>query len=43
MMVKAVTVVSGYEPFYFECAKGNGYLYGETPKVSDLIDNAKGE
>ena len=43
MMVKSVTVVSGYEPFYFECAKGNGYLFGETPKVSDLINNAKGE
>ena len=42
MMLKAVTVVTGYEPFYFECVKGNGYLYGETPNVSDLIQNAKG-
>lgn len=42
MMLKAVTIVSGYEPFYFECVKGNGYLYGETPNVSDLIQNAKG-
>lgn len=42
MMLKAVTIVTGYEPFYFECVKGNGYLYGETPNVSDLIQNAKG-
>ena len=42
MMLKSVTIVTGYEPFYFECIKGNGYLYGETPNVSDLIQNAKG-
>lgn len=42
MMLKAVTVVTGYEPFYFECVKGNGYLFSETPKVTDLIQNAKG-
>lgn len=42
MMLKAVTVVTGYEPFYFECVKGNGYLFNETPKVADLIQNAKG-
>lgn len=42
MMLKAVTVVSGYEPFYFECLNGDGYLFGEAPKVSDLIENAKG-
>ena len=43
IMLKCVTIVSGFEPFRFVCIKGNGYLYGETPKVSDLIANAKGE
>ena len=42
MMLKSVTVVTGYEPFKFMCLKGNGYLYDETPKVSELIENAKG-
>ena len=42
MMLKAVTVVTGYEPFYFECIKNDGYLFGETPKINDLIQNAKG-
>lgn len=42
MMMKSVTIVTGYEPFYFECVKGNGYLFNETPKVADLIQNAKG-
>ena len=41
-MQKAVTLVSGYEPFKFVCVKNNGYLYGETPDVSNLINNAKG-
>ena len=43
IMLKCVTIVSGFEPFKFVCLKGNGYLYGDTPKVSDLIANAKGE
>lgn len=43
IMEKAVTVVTGYEPFEFICIKPNGYLYGEAPKVSDLISNLKGE
>ena len=42
IMLKCVTIVSGYEPFKFVCVKGNGYLYGDTPKVADLIANAKG-
>ena len=42
VMLKCVTIVSGFEPFKFICVKGNGYLYGETPKVTDLITNAKG-
>ena len=43
MMLKSVTVVSGYEPFKFVCMKGNGYLFDQTPNVRDLIENAKGE
>lgn len=43
MMLKSVTTVIGYEPFKFVCTTNDGYLYGETPKVSDLIENAKGE
>ena len=40
MMLKSVTVVTGYEPFKFACMKGNGYLFGESPQVSELINNA---
>ena len=43
VMLRCVTIVAGFEPFKFVCVKGEGYLYGETPKVSDLIANAKGE
>ena len=43
MMLKSVTVVTGFEPFRFVVMKGNGYLFDKTPKVSDLIENAKGE
>ena len=43
MMLKSVTVVTGFEPFKFICVKGNGYLFGENPNVSDLIANAIGE
>jgi hypothetical protein len=39
-MLKTVITVSGFEPFSFRFTK-NGYLYGETPKVTDLIANAK--
>ena len=42
MMLKAVTVCTGNEPFKFVVMKGNGYLYEETPSVSDLKENAKG-
>lgn len=42
MALKTVITVSGYEPFSFQFIKG-GYLYGETPKVTDLIANVKGE
>lgn len=43
MMLKSVTVVIGFEPFKFICMDNTGYLYGETPNLSDLIENAKGE
>ncbi len=41
IMIKCVTVVTGFEPFKFMCFEGNGYLYNETPKVSELQENAK--
>ena len=40
IVLKSVTIVSGFNPFRFTLAKGDGYLYGEAPKVQDLIDNA---
>lgn len=42
-VIRAVTTVTGYEPFRFICLKGDGYLFDEEPNVSDLIENAKGE
>ncbi len=42
LAIKTVVTVTGYEPFSFRFVKG-GYLYGETPKVTDLIANVKGE
>ena len=41
IVVKCVTIVSGFNPFKFTLSKGDGYLYGEAPKVQDLINNAK--
>ena len=41
LMVKTVTVVTGQEPFKFMCVKGNGYMFDETPDVSQLIRNVK--
>ena len=43
MMIKTVTVVTGQNPFKFVCVKGNGYLFNETPNVSQLKKNLKGE
>ncbi len=43
IMLKSVTVVTGFEPFKFVCVKADGYLFNEKPLVSDLISNAKGE
>ncbi len=39
MMQKMVTVVTGTEPFRFVCMKGEGYLFGETPRVAELREN----
>ena len=41
IVLKCVTIVSGFNPFKFTLAKGDGYLYNEAPKVQELIDNAK--
>ena len=41
MVLKSVTIVSGFNPFKFTLAKGDGYLYNEAPRVQELIDNAK--
>ena len=39
VMQKTVTVVTGFEPFRFVCVKGDGYLYKQTPNVSELREN----
>ena len=41
IVLKCVTIVSGFNPFKFTLAKGDGYLYNEAPKVQDLVNNAK--
>ncbi len=41
--LKCVTIVTGFEPFKFICMDASGYLYGQTPQVSELIENAKGK
>lgn len=43
MMLKCVTIVTGYEPFEFICMDSSGYLFGEHASVSELRKNAKGE
>ena len=42
MVLKAVPVVIGDEPFKFICAR-DGYLFNENPDVLDLVKNARGE
>ena len=42
MVQRMVTVVTGFEEFKFTCMQGNGYLYGEDPKVSELRENIRG-
>ena len=41
VMVKCVTVVTGFEPFKFVTVNGD-YLSGEAPSLDDLINNSKG-
>lgn len=38
---KCVPTVTGYEPFRFVCLRGDGYLFGDAPRVLELINNAK--
>lgn len=40
--LKTVITGTGYEPFGFQFVS-KGYLYGETPRVTDLIAKVKGE
>lgn len=42
-MMKCVTIVTGFEPFKFICTDDSGYLFGQTPQVSELVENAKKE
>lgn len=42
-LLKAVTIVTGYESFYFECVKNNGYLFNEIPQDSDLTSRVEEE
>ena len=37
---KCVVVSTGFEPFKFVCMSNTGYLFGETPNIKDLINNA---
>lgn len=39
LMLKTVTSVTGFEPFAFHFIR-DGYMYGETPNVSELVANA---
>lgn len=39
-VLKAVTIVSGFNPFKFALSK-DGYLFGEAPQIQDLINNQK--
>ena len=41
IMLKTVITVTGFEPFSFHFVTG-GYLFGETPNISDLILRASG-
>ena len=37
---KCVVVSTGFEPFKFVCMSNTGYLFGQTPNIKDLINNA---
>ena len=38
ILLKCVTIVTGFNPFSFVCTR-NGYLFNQTPQVSTLINN----
>ncbi len=40
-LIKTVTIVTGYEPFKFVFQKGDGYLFGESPKIEEMQALAK--
>lgn len=40
LMCKAVTIVIGYEPFKYTYIS-DGYLFGKTPELSELKENAR--
>jgi hypothetical protein len=42
IMLKTVTTVSGVEPFSFVFVRG-GYLYGESPNATDLVERGREE
>ena len=42
MMLKTVTTVSGFEPFSFVFVRG-GYLHGESPNATDLVERGREE
>ena len=39
IMMKAVTITTGNDPFKFICIKNNGYLFNESPNVKELRKN----
>ena len=41
LILKTVVTVTGFEPFSFHFTTGGAY-FGETPKITDLIANSKG-
>ncbi|MBE7087931.1 MAG: hypothetical protein E7370_00185 [Clostridiales bacterium] len=43
LMLKTVVTVSGTSPFKFRLMDNSGYLFNQTPNVSDLFINAQGE
>lgn len=42
-MRRCVPLATGFEPFKFVSYKGDGYLYGETPQIGDLVSRAGGK
>lgn len=43
ILLKTVTVVTGFEPFKFVLAKNNGAYFNQAPVILDLQNNVKGE